>query len=169
MSKEILRDPGHSEDNCPRVAIRMGCYACGYPDCEAMYPAPDFYPLSQDKKRAIICDIDGTLALKHDGRSWYDASTSDLDNPNKPVLALLRFVQEANWHGLNTEQDCQIIFLSGRQEKDREPTEKFLEKHMLKGYPLFMRTTDDFRNDTIIRSEERRVGKECRSRWSPYH
>src|ERR1035437_8827689 len=23
--------------------------------------------------------------------------------------------------------------------------------------------------DKIIRSEERRVGKECRSRWSPYH
>ena len=26
------------------------------------------------------------------------------------------------------------------------------------------------RNDIqIVRSEERRVGKECRSRWSPYH
>ena len=24
-------------------------------------------------------------------------------------------------------------------------------------------------SDTISRSEERRVGKECRSRWSPYH
>ena len=24
-------------------------------------------------------------------------------------------------------------------------------------------------NTTHIRSEERRVGKECRSRWSPYH
>src|SRR2546430_5172935 len=23
--------------------------------------------------------------------------------------------------------------------------------------------------ETILRSEERRVGKECRSRWSPYH
>ena len=23
--------------------------------------------------------------------------------------------------------------------------------------------------ETLIRSEERRVGKECRSRWSPYH
>ena len=23
--------------------------------------------------------------------------------------------------------------------------------------------------DAILRSEERRVGKECRSRWSPYH
>ena len=27
----------------------------------------------------------------------------------------------------------------------------------------------DFRNHIRIRSEERRVGKECRSRWSPYH
>ena len=25
------------------------------------------------------------------------------------------------------------------------------------------------RNDSSYRSEERRVGKECRSRWSPYH
>ena len=24
-------------------------------------------------------------------------------------------------------------------------------------------------NSTLLRSEERRVGKECRSRWSPYH
>ena len=24
-------------------------------------------------------------------------------------------------------------------------------------------------NDILARSEERRVGKECRSRWSPYH
>ena len=23
--------------------------------------------------------------------------------------------------------------------------------------------------ETSVRSEERRVGKECRSRWSPYH
>ena len=25
------------------------------------------------------------------------------------------------------------------------------------------------RADALCRSEERRVGKECRSRWSPYH
>ena len=102
-------------------------------------------------QKAIICDIDGTLSLKHDGRTWYDASTSDLDKPNKPVLALLRFIQEANWHGLNSEQDCQIIFVSGRQEKDREPTVKFLKKHMLHGYPLFMRETGDSKPDTIVK------------------
>ena len=28
-------------------------------------------------------------------------------------------------------------------------------------------TVDEF--DILERSEERRVGKECRSRWSPYH
>ena len=28
---------------------------------------------------------------------------------------------------------------------------------------------DDTLPVTLLRSEERRVGKECRSRWSPYH
>ena len=27
----------------------------------------------------------------------------------------------------------------------------------------------DVRDEMSFRSEERRVGKECRSRWSPYH
>ena len=30
-------------------------------------------------------------------------------------------------------------------------------------------TVVDFSLDMAGRSEERRVGKECRSRWSPYH
>src|SRR2546427_13225945 len=34
------------------------------------------------------------------------------------------------------------------------------------GLPWFL---DDMRPQGFIRSEERRVGKECRSRWSPYH
>jgi len=100
-------------------------------------------------QKAIICDIDGTLALKHDGRDWYDASTCDLDNINEPVQLVLNMAQFYNLGSVKFE----IIFLSGRQEKDREPTEKFLEKYMLDGYPLFMRTTDDFRSDTIIKRE----------------
>ena len=35
----------------------------------------------------------------------------------------------------------------------------------LSNSPLYICTTSSF----FIRSEERRVGKECRSRWSPYH
>ena len=30
-------------------------------------------------------------------------------------------------------------------------------------------TTVDYGCFAPVRSEERRVGKECRSRWSPYH
>ena len=31
------------------------------------------------------------------------------------------------------------------------------------------RELSDDELDNVSRSEERRVGKECRSRWSPYH
>ena len=37
------------------------------------------------------------------------------------------------------------------------------------GYMAKIKPEFDLRNVKIIRSEERRVGKECRSRWSPYH
>ena len=31
------------------------------------------------------------------------------------------------------------------------------------------RSKEAFLREMVRRSEERRVGKECRSRWSPYH
>ena len=34
---------------------------------------------------------------------------------------------------------------------------------------FFLKGMDAVRDGGIVRSEERRVGKECRSRWSPYH
>ena len=34
---------------------------------------------------------------------------------------------------------------------------------------LFSQLLDKISSFDYIRSEERRVGKECRSRWSPYH
>ena len=39
-------------------------------------------------------------------------------------------------------------------------------EHFVPGEKLYYR--DNYMNNSI-RSEERRVGKECRSRWSPYH
>ena len=42
---------------------------------------------------------------------------------------------------------------------------------IIKSYPkiIFLAEDDGVGFDGQIRSEERRVGKECRSRWSPYH
>ena len=50
---------------------------------------------------------------------------------------------------------------------------KEIEKPYFKTLCDFLR--EEYENHTIfppkavLRSEERRVGKECRSRWSPYH
>ena len=47
--------------------------------------------------------------------------------------------------------------------------EKFLRN--LTGKKTLLEVSKEILGDDyeIIRSEERRVGKECRSRWSPYH
>ena len=45
-------------------------------------------------------------------------------------------------------------------------TEKVRWRVPVNGMPHHMTVT---RDGKFIRSEERRVGKECRSRWSPYH
>ena len=37
------------------------------------------------------------------------------------------------------------------------------------GLVLLVLLDRDASNLPLVRSEERRVGKECRSRWSPYH
>src|SRR3712207_8596932 len=37
------------------------------------------------------------------------------------------------------------------------------------GYTIMMAYSAHATNPIFARSEERRVGKECRSRWSPYH
>ena len=42
--------------------------------------------------------------------------------------------------------------------------------HWRKNKPDFPDVASSYeRAATALRSEERRVGKECRSRWSPYH
>ena len=44
----------------------------------------------------------------------------------------------------------------------------YLDENTIENAASFLQTMRVF-NDAKIRSEERRVGKECRSRWSPYH
>ena len=46
---------------------------------------------------------------------------------------------------------------------------KSAEKEFLKKGFSGSKTTEIAKEAGVTRSEERRVGKECRSRWSPYH
>ena len=100
---------------------------------------------TQDKNlpKAVICDLDGTLSLLN-GRDPYNAATCDNDLLNEPVAAALKMAKQ---------QGYLVILLSGREDKFREPTMRFLDKHQI-GYDLLlMRTSNDFRKDNIIKRE----------------
>src|ERR1041385_4594297 len=52
----------------------------------------------------------------------------------------------------------------------REPTLDLSAMPVREASPPVAKPASDPRIDYVVeRSEERRVGKECRSRWSPYH
>ena len=60
-----------------------------------------------------------------------------------------------------------IRFIRENPEAVKENIQKKFQDSKL---PLVDEVIDlDAKRRAAIRSEERRVGKECRSRWSPYH
>ena len=67
----------------------------------------------------------------------------------------------------------QMLFVSAtpsvyEQEHELLRTEQIIRPTGLLDPEIFVRPVEG-QIDDLIRSEERRVGKECRSRWSPYH
>jgi predicted kinase len=93
--------------------------------------------------RAIMCDLDGTLALLN-GRNPYDASTCENDVPNMSVVSCVEAMYKMGH---------KIIFMSGRDAKHMAPTVKFIEKHLSIPYELYMRPTGDQRRDSIVKKE----------------
>src|SRR5689334_23476628 len=51
----------------------------------------------------------------------------------------------------------------------RHPDAARIREDMLEGEPIFEQSPDEHPLASDARSEERRVGKECRSRWSRDH
>ncbi|MEB3173721.1 MAG: polynucleotide kinase, partial [Cyanobacteriota bacterium] len=111
---------------------------------EFLAPAPAVYSPQPGRPSAIICDLDGTLCLLK-GRNPYDASHCDEDDLNPVVASLL--------------VGRRVLLVSGREEKYREPTLRFLAKHQIKYEHLWMRATGDLRKDAVIKREifERRI------------
>ena len=103
-------------------------------------------------RTCVICDLDGTLATIG-ARSPYDAAKCLLDDLNVPVAECL-YALRARGH--------RIVFMSGRQEKDREPTQEWIKDKLIwdgrgwdpgEDYDLYMRATGDSRPDQIIKRE----------------
>lgn len=99
------------------------------------------------KEKSIICDIDGTLAIMGE-RSPFKVKTSILvDTLNEPVASILSRFKDSHT----------IIFVTGRNERDREITNEFIGLYMKwlenEDYLLFMRPDGDYRQDCVVKKE----------------
>lgn len=105
--------------------------------------SPEYCVQNPELPKAIICDLDGTLALMN-GRNPFDASKCDEDELNNPVANVLRNYKKLGY---------KILLVSGREDQYREPTLRFLAKHEIGYDALIMRKTKDYRKDSIIKTE----------------
>ncbi|KFF14899.1 phosphatase domain-containing protein [Flavobacterium hydatis] len=105
--------------------------------------SPEYAIQDPELPKAIICDLDGTLALMN-GRNPFDASKCDQDLINEPVANVLRNYKKLGY---------KILLVSGREDRYKEPTLRFLEKHAIEFDDLIMRKSQDSRKDSIIKTE----------------
>jgi len=101
------------------------------------------YRAAQDLPKALICDLDGTLALMN-GRNPFDAVNCINDLPNTPVINMVK-----NYHQLGFT----IILLSGRNDLYKEQTIAWLKQFDIPYKQLVMRKNKDYRKDSIVKKE----------------
>ena len=82
-----------------------------------------------------------------------------------PKVVLLRH-GESVWNRENRFTGWTDVDLSPKGIEEARAGGRALRQE---GYELDLAFTSVLRRAIRTRSEERRVGKECRSRWSPYH
>lgn len=105
--------------------------------------------------RAIIVDIDGTLCnlehrlhhISNKPKNWQKFYESmHLDKPKEDVISIIRTL----------DAYYTVLFLTGRPEKYRAQTLNWLKNNVLnyvEDSELFMRQTNDSRQDNIIKKE----------------
>lgn len=96
-----------------------------------------------DLPRAVIVDVDGTVALKGD-RSPYDEDRVSEDLPNLPVIATVKALCAAGYA---------VIFVSGRSRDCEQATREWLLEHTGIEPLLFMRASKDRRQDAVVKLE----------------
>lgn len=111
----------------------------------ALPPAkpPEYNPNLPD---CILVDIDGTMALRN-GRGPFDWAKVGEDAPNQQVVSLVQSFLH--------NEDCDVIFVSGRDEICRTDTETWLDRVVDGRDPnlLYMRPQGDTRDDRIVKRE----------------
>ena len=95
--------------------------------------------------KAIIFDIDGTLAIRDEAlRGPYDFTKLHLDKPNRIVVEMLLGYRNYGYS---------IVIVSGREDQFKKETSEWLAMHGIVYDQLFLRKSRDGRNDADIKAE----------------
>lgn len=130
-------------------------------------------------RKCIIVDIDGTIALMGKGqegrRGFYDWDRVGEDDPNEPVLWLLKMIQLGRMVAMRTPYEripFVIVFTTGRKEQCREQTWAWMRRmgavpdlEVTEGYLLLMRGDKDNRPDHEVKLEM--LEQQILPRWEP--
>ncbi len=113
-------------------------------------PPQEFYVPVSGTPRAVICDIDGTLAHMVD-RGPHDYDRVEQDACDEVIADLLST--------LVTKRGYEVILVSGRPDTCKKQTEEWLKKHGIEYHRLFMRdhtrvdNNGNMVSDTVIKRE----------------
>lgn len=110
-------------------------------------PKPAAYKPPAGSQKAILVDIDGTLAHMQTGkgyRSPYDWHRVMEDFGDPKVINLVQLYHKAGY---------KVIVMSGRDGVCRQDTEKWLEEYKIPYSELYMREPNDNRKDSIVKRE----------------
>ena len=83
-----------------------------------------------------------------------------IDSTDLKILSLLQENARISFSGIAAEVHLSTTAVTRR-------IELMQERGIIRGFRTMI--SPQAGGKTVHRSEERRVGKECRSRWSPYH
>ena len=156
-----------------------------------------FYPMGwDDNGLPTERRVQNYFGVRCDPSLPYDPSFTAPDKPPKGAVPVSRpnFIElcerltaedekafEALWRTLGLSVDWSLTYTTVGKEAQRVSQQAFLRllrrglAYQLEAPTLWdidFRTAvaqAELEDRELVRSEERRVGKECRSRWSPYH
>ena len=103
-------------------------------------------------KKIVICDIDGTVAnndhrqhLLKGFKTW-DLFFNALDK-DTPILEVIEYVLKLHSNGKK------IVFITGRPERFRKPTLRWLSRYFDFELNVFMRGNDDIRHKKLVKKD----------------
>src|SRR3712207_667566 len=107
-----------------------------------------------------LAKMDGAIILSSNATKVLWANVQLMPDPT--ILSLETGTRHRTAERTSKQTDALVIAIS----QDRGVVSLYLDgaKYILEDIPVVLAKANQ-----ALRSEERRVGKECRSRWSPYH